>query len=414
MTTIADQLMERRQEILEEAEQIANRGVKFGRDLTATEQSKFDELIAEAQTLKTRAAEIEAGEERSSGRDFEKSFREVTGHAPRPGMSGQDRELDAAFRSAILSKNPAPIEIAPTRSGQWQPGMEFRDLLKTTATQALPVSMYDRIVMHLLEGSAVMRAGATVINTATGEDLQVPKSTAFSTSAITSEAASITESDPTLGVVTLKAYKYATFFQVSSELATDGNPDLLGFLARQAAESLSQAFGAHLMTGTGTGQPTGAITTATAGVTGPTGTSTSFGTQATAGQGTDLLNSLVGSLAEPYTQSPATAFLLRNATRTSVANLKTSAGELVGNQYIASSPYPFYVDPFVSAMGANAESVVFGDWSRYFVRIAGGLRFERSNDFAFQNDLVSFRAIIRLDGALVDANALKTFTHSAT
>jgi HK97 family phage major capsid protein len=224
----------------------------------------------------------------------------------------------------------------------------------------------------------------------------------------------ITEADPTLAVVTLGAYKYATFFQVSGELATDGHADLLGFLARQSSEALAQAFGAHLMTGTGSGQPTGALTTATAGITGPTGTATSFGVQATAGMGTDLLNSLYGSVAEPYTLSPATAFLLRNATRTAIANLKTSAGEPVGTGYLNAAPAPFLVDPFVSAMGASAESVVFGDWSRYVVRIAGGLRYERSDDFGFQNDLVSFRAIIRLDGALVDANALKTFTHSAT
>jgi HK97 family phage major capsid protein len=217
-----------------------------------------------------------------------------------------------------------------------------------------------------------------------------------------------------LAKVDLGAYKYATFFQVSSELASDTGTDLLGFLARQSAESLAQAFGAHLMTGTGTGQPTGALTTAAAGATGPTGTATSFGTQATAGQGTDLLNSLAGSLAEPYTLSPACAFLLRNATKTAIANLKTTAGDPVGTSYLAASPFPFYVDPFVSAMSANAESVIFGDWSRYVVRLAGGLRYERSEDFAFSSDLISFRAIIRLDGALVDSSALKTFTHSAT
>ncbi|MFD7157543.1 phage major capsid protein [Kribbella sp. NPDC059898] len=412
MATIADQLRERRVDLIKQAQEIAQKGVVHNRDLSLNEQTEFDSLYAEAEQVAERIKAISDGEKR--GRELNDSFRSVTGRDLSGVLSADDRDLAAAFRSAILAKNPAPIEIAPTRSGQWQPGMEFRDLLKTTPTQALPTSTYDRIVMHLLEGSAVMRAGATVINTATGEDLVVPKSTAFSTSLITNEAATITESDPTLATVTLKAYKYATFFQVSTELAADGNTDLMSFLARQAGESLAQAYGAHLMTGTGTGQPRGALTDAPAGVTGPTGTATSFGTQATGGQGTDLLNSLVGSLAEPYTQSPSTAFLLRNATRTAIANLKTTQGELVGNEYISGSPYPFYVDPFVSAMGANAESVAFGDWSRYFVRIAGGLRFERSNEFAFQNDLVSFRAIIRLDGALVDLNAIKTFTHSAT
>jgi hypothetical protein len=40
------------------------------------------------------------------------------------------------------------------------------------------------------------------------------------------------------------------------------------------------------------------------------------------------------------------------------------------------------------------------------------LRFERSDEFRFQNDLVAFRAVIRIDGALVDINAIKTFTNA--
>jgi HK97 family phage major capsid protein len=280
-------------------------------------RARVAELIAEIGKVEDRLAQLDAVEQRAA--EAEATYQRL---ASRPvtargagRLSDADTELDRAFRSAILSNNPAPIDVAPTRMGYSWPGVERRDLLKTTATQALPVSVYDRIFAHLVESSAVMRAGATVINTDTGENLQVLKSTAFSTSAITTEGSAISESDPTLAVVTLGAYKYAAFFQVSSELATDGNADLLGFLARQSAESLAQAFGPHLMTGTGTGQPTGALTTATAGITGPTGTATSFGVQATAGMGTDLLNSLYGSVAEPYTLSPATAFLLRNATR---------------------------------------------------------------------------------------------------
>jgi HK97 family phage major capsid protein len=75
---------------------------------------------------------------------------------------------------------------------------------------------------------------------------------------------------------------------------------------------------------------------------------------------------------------------------------------------------PGYVDPHIPAMGASAKSVAFGDWSRFFVRIVQGVRLERSDEFAFQHDLVSFKAVIRLDGALVDLNAVKTFAHSAT
>jgi HK97 family phage major capsid protein len=61
---------------------------------------------------------------------------------------------------------------------------------------------------------------------------------------------------------------------------------------------------------------------------------------------------------------------------------------------------------------AGVTGFDYGDWSRYFVGIAEGLRFERSDEFRFQNDLVAFRAVIRIDGALVDINAIKTFTNA--
>jgi HK97 family phage major capsid protein len=184
--------------------------------------------------------------------------------------------------------------------------------------------------------------------------------------------------------------------------------------SRGGGTAIGVALGNHLINGTGTGQPRGVLADATLGVSGPTGTSTSFGSQATAGQGTDLLNSLYGSLAEPYTATGATAFLARNATVTAIRNLKASTGELVGNAYVGNSPAPFYVDPSVPSLGANGKSVLFGSWDRYFVRMVNGIRFERSDDFAFANDLVTFRVILRADGALIDPSAIKYLANSAT
>ena len=77
------------------------------------------------------------------------------------------------------------------------PGIEYRslweqrDTLKSTPTQAMPVSVWDNFMLHLVETTPVMRAGATVITTATGEDLQIPKSTSYQTANLTVEGAQI-------------------------------------------------------------------------------------------------------------------------------------------------------------------------------------------------------------------------------
>ena len=72
-------------------------------------------------------------------------------------------------------------------------------------------------------------------------------------------------------------------------------------------------------------------------------------------------------------------------------------------------------DPFMPAMATGAFSICFGDFSQFFVRLVGGVRFERSDDFAFGSDLVTFRAILRGDGTLVDqTGAIKAYKGAAS
>jgi hypothetical protein len=47
--------------------------------------------------------------------------------------------------------------------------------------------------------------------------------------------------------------------------------------------------------------------------------------------------------------------------------------------------------------------------------MAGGVRFERSDDYAFNSDLVTYRAIIRADGLTIDqTGAIKVFAGGAS
>ena len=60
------------------------------------------------------------------------------------------------------------------------------------------------------------------------------------------------------------------------------------------------------------------------------------------------------------------------------------------------------------------KSVVFGDFSAYYIRDVRELRVERSDDYTFNQDLVMFRALLRTDGDLVDATgAIKHYVGNA-
>lgn len=412
MDTILSSLKTKRDNAWLQAQHILDTADKHNRGLSSGEQKRYDDASEHLDLLDVRIAELTDVEQRNARADVVRA--KYRPQAPSTS-SASDSATVEAFRSAVLEKNPTPITVGTSQPRSfYQPGVERRDLLKSAPANFQPVSFYDRIIETMVETSAVLKAGATLVTTSTGEDLRIPRSTANGTAGIVAEAAAIPESDPTLGVVTLGAFKYGLLIQVSTEMVQDTSVDLQGYLSRQAGTAIGVALGNHLINGTGSGQPRGVLADATLGVTGPTGTSTSFGSQATAGQGTDLLNSLYGSLAEPYTATGSTAFLARNATVTSIRNLKANTGELVGNAYVGNSPAPFHVDPAVPALGANAKSVLVGSWDRYFLRLVNGIRFERSEDFAFSNDLVTFRVLLRADGALIDPSAVKHFSNSAT
>jgi HK97 family phage major capsid protein len=265
---LLDQLKEQRATARTAADDVLTRAASEGRDPAPDELAAYQAHVV---------AERQAADAMEQERD--RQLAEVRAMATRgrqPTLSREAAEVARQFRSAIFAKSPAPIEVyseqladewpeevpEPIQGRSGRVRVHTRDLLTTTATQALGTDVYGTIVQHLVETSALMRAGATVVTTDTGENLVVPRSTGFVTTNIIAEGASITESDPTLGTVTLGAYKYANYFEISQELANDTPPNLLDFLARQAALSLglgANGYGDDLINGTGSGQPRGLL-----------------------------------------------------------------------------------------------------------------------------------------------------------
>lgn len=375
-----------------------------GRDLTAEEQATEARINADVDGLMQRIeADLERSQRAASMNDIERRMSHLAAAASDEPQV--DNSEEARVR-AFLRGETRTLTVN---------GSEQRVQVKGTTTAGgytVPTSFYDRLVEHMIEVSGIMSAGPTVLRTSSGENLQVPKTTAHGTAAITSENAAISASDSAFGQVTLGAYKYGRLVQVSRELVEDTAVDLLGYLARDCGRSLGNAFGAHAVTGTGSSQPSGIVTGSTAGVTGGAGVTGAF----TADNLIDLFYSVIA----PYRASSSCAWLMRDATVASVRKLKDNS-----NQYLwqpsmqIGAPETLlgkqlYTDPNVAAVALSAKSVLFGDMSTYFVRMVNGVRFERSDDYAFNTDLVTFRAILRADGALVDTTgAVKHFIGNA-
>jgi HK97 family phage major capsid protein len=71
-------------------------------------------------------------------------------------------------------------------------------------------------------------------------------------------------------------------------------------------------------------------------------------------------------------------------------------------------------NPYLADVATDAKSVVFGDLSSYKIRLAGGLQASSSADYAFANDLMSWKFTIRVDGDLTHASHIKHFVGAAS
>jgi HK97 family phage major capsid protein len=283
-----------------------------------------------------------------------------------------------------------------------------------------PDGVYGQLWQYAVAGSQLLQSGADIINTTDGNPLPLPVATVHATTgtansltpAVVSANSAITLNDATLTTVNLSVSKYGYVTLVPTELVQDSQFDLEGYIAQAAGRELARTIaviGANAVISGFT----------TAGVTGPVGTTVSLGNQATAGQGSDLLYQLYHSVLPEYRTNAG--WLLADPTAALIRQLKASTTGISVWQpaLTAGDPdmlvgKPVYVVPQLPSMGVNAKPIYFGELSALKIRIAGGIRFERSEQFAFGNDQVAFRAVVRCGAVTVDPNAVKFFQNSAT
>lgn len=388
------------------------------RDLDAEETKAWDERNARMDVIDARLKELVEGEKRSkeAGDAFDALMETKRTGPPSPG-GGED--VNAQLRAFLRGESGRALEVVPAereRAPFRRSAEEARDLTVGSATaggNTVPTSFYSRLVAHLIEVSGLLMLAPTVLNTDSGEALQIPKTTAHGGAALVTEGNAISESDPTFGQVTLNAYKYGVLLQISYELLEDTGVDLEGYLAMQAGRATGNAFGAHAITGDGTNKPNGVAGAATSGVTGATSVAGAF----TA----DNLIDLHYSVISPYRNSKSCGWLMRDASVGAVRKLKDSTNQYIWQpSLVVGAPdtllgKPIHTDPNVAAVGLSARSVLFGDFSQYFVRFVRGMRFERSDDYAFNQDLITYRCLMRADGDLVDTTgAIKAFVGGAS
>lgn len=407
---IAKSLRDRRQKAWYEARAILDNSTARGRDLTATEKLKWETLNSEMDQIDERLKAVLGAEKRT--RETDEAYNNFA------GRKVNRTALNSEIRDWILGRD-SRREIEVRKNGPVNPrylnSPEFRTLLTNSgsASATVPVDFFDRLVAYLIEVSGLLQAGPSVINTQGGETLQIPVASNHVAATSAAQGQTLPTADPSFTQAALKANKFGVLLQLSRELLDDTAIDLEGYLAMSAGRAVGNVVGNSLINQLN-GVTTGVLAGATVAVT---------GSAVTGVKGAPTYNNLVDlqySVIAPYRQSRSCYWIAADTTIGALRKIVDNNNRPIWEpSAVLGAPdlllgKPLVADPFMPLLGATGrKALAFGDFSQYFVRLAGGLRFERSDDFQFGSDLVVFRALLRADGNYGDSSAVVTYQTGA-
>ncbi len=349
------------------------------------------------------------GDERRQSNDGDPEER---GNAWVVNLRGEMQVADLKRRGYSVEEARAAVYGDEKRVVVWDTG---------TSGSLVPTLLARSLYEYMEAEIAALRMPTTKMPTAGGEPLNFPRVLAHGIATqVIAQGTAIGGTDPTFSYLHLDAYKYGQLLQVSSEVLQDSGVDILGFIGSNIGRAVGRLIDADLIVGTGTAEPQGMMTLGT----GSAGTASTGGSLLAPSY--ETLVNLVYGVADSYRNHSATAWLMHDSTAGTIRKIRDGAGGTIGavlwepslTQGIQGGEpdrllgFGVYTDAYVATAGSNARIIAFGDWSAYYVRPVGNFVIERSDDYAFNTDMVTFRGKQRIDGDFIDTTATNIMKQS--
>lgn len=334
-----------------------------------------------------------------------------------PGAhSDEARALRAFMAGGVSAMSPEDRQRMLARQSP-----DIRNAMSTTTTTEGGYTTspeYETSLDEALKAFGGMRSACKVIKTATGTTLNFPTADATAeVGEIVGQNAAVALGETAFGNQSLVVYKYSSKkIALPFELIQDSFIDIESYVQALLAVRLARIQNTHFTVGTGTGQPTGLVGATTAGVTGTTGAATAF----TYDHLVDLEHSL-----DPAYRNGA-AYMMNDAGVKIARKIKDGQSRplfvpgyetgVPGGAMDSLMGRRIIINQDMAAPGANAKSILFGQFGKYIIRDVMGVTLFRMTDSAFTlNGQVGFVGFMRSGGNLIDAGAaIKHFVHSAT
>jgi HK97 family phage major capsid protein len=380
MSDYTQELREQRRQIAEEARQVIGKAGAEKRSLTSEERVKVEKIHADVDALK---ADIELREK----------------------QDGLDKSLGAAIARVTESMKPSS-DGAPTLRSIATDGYvsgksyEARALAKASVAGAMDVQVADAFETAMSYFGPMWKV-ATILRTSTGNQINYPTiNDTGNPGALLGEAGTVTTADPTFGSVVFGAYKYESkAVLVSNELLQDSVIPLESIIARQLAERIARVTNTAFTTKTD--GPTGIATTQSGAASAGTAAATNALVYA------DFVEVIHG-IDPAYRQGAS--FMMNDAIVAAIRYLTDTTGRPLWEPNVqAGQPdkflgYPVFINnAMTSTIGTGQKVAIFGDLSKYLIRVAGGLDIVVAKELYVANWQTGFFGFLRVDGNLLDA-----------
>lgn len=321
---------------------------------------------------------------------------------PRDEEIGFDGQIPKYSRRAAFLCNGRPT----TR--EFRVGLDIST--SGAGMETIPEGFMNELVAVTLEYAHVSNV-CRILQTDSGNPIPWPKVDDTGNTGVMLAAATTigTSVDPTFSAVTFSAYKMSSkAVFVANELLQDSAFNIASYLADALGERLGRIEGSYSTTGTGSSEPKGIVTCAGTGV-----------TSATAAAFTpDEIIDLVHSLDISNRTGDSVGFMMHDTCVKYIRKFKDANGQYMWQSGMgAGAPDTLYgypvvtnqaMEPLVSNVPVTAKKhVLFGDFKRFVVRYAGGVRFYHLKERYRDLDQDAFVAFRRFDSNTVKASALK-------
>jgi HK97 family phage major capsid protein len=407
------ELREQRGQLLADAKKILDKADLEKRSLTETENQAFDDLHNKAETInqtvirseKQYQAEQEIGEIREKDKDIRRA---VTQENEVIRAINTDKYQDAFSDFLIHGIDGMKSE----NRAQLESKRALAEGTGSTGGYLAPTSFTDELEKKLISYVGVRQAPCRKLRTADGRVIPWPvqDDTGNVGELLAENVATAMNADPSFAAVNINAYIYSSkLVLVPNNLLTDSVVDLQGDLADMLATRIGRQQNADFTTGSGSGQPMGIVTGASD--SGLTSETTTLETTADA----DLLIDLATSVDPVYRNSPNAGYMMKDNALQALRKIKDSNNRYQFQPSLTLgvpstfNGFPIYINQGM-AYAAAAKAVLFGDFSKYFIRDVNDLTIVRTTERFIEYFQTGFLASQRSDGRVINSAAISYLT----